>query len=841
MGFFNEDMIPMLGVFQAETSELMATLDSIASRVEQERVFSPDDVAELFRCTHTTKGSSAMMGLDSLSTLTHQMEDLFDLMRNDAEISEGHVDDILDRLYAYSDFMKDELKHLSDDDYAPSNAENLIGYIAAYVTALSENNRMNEVNEALEARQSSKSIGGSSAEVEPKPTKTNDDASEENIEEPFAEAEGAALMVSFKPDVPMVNARALVILRQLGEQVDVKSYMPNDLTKEDTAQVIAENGLIIVVDPEDIETAKRFLAKSSFISRVRELDEFSQTQTKPTNTSKTGEAALGEDTFISLRWSSLRNLQDMAGEFLLHTAHLKALCTSNPNEAELRSAVSKTSRLVDDLVYQIDRMAMVRMSALVPQLSRMVRDMCRTTGKQVSFEVHGGNIEIDRNLYNSISEPLLHIIRNAVDHGIETPEERLTAGKEARGKVTLSIENLGARVAFRVSDDGRGVDTDKVLAQAEKKGLLEKSASEYTRQEILNMVLLAGLSTTDKVTQYSGRGVGMDVVNTVIRNFNGRVVIDSKPAEGTSITLFMPITVASVESLGFHIGTITYHLPLFNLNKVFTADEAAELISHFEGTSLFTYEKRQIPVLDMHKLLNCRGVDRFFIVCHSLDEEFVIGVDDIIGDINCANRPLPSCLNDSWQAVCPIRNVAIMDNGSIGYALNAALLSALAFGREDSFWQENASEDLGGNNLSERETSTDLPEWAFLFKLGQDCYGVSIDQVCRIIPLSSYMETPKGLPYLLGLTNYHNQAVALFDLAASAGEEEGSHYAFVTENNRAEFEAFTVSSAIGVRNLGDAVLAETQPEPRSFASGWQTSTSFVDDPKEPPITLLVRH
>jgi len=280
-------------------------------------------------------------------------------------------------------------------------------------------------------------------------------------------------------------------------------------------------------------------------------------------------------------------------------------------------------------------------------------------------------------------------------------------------------------------------------------------------------------------------------------------------------------------------------MPLYNLNKIYTANEAADLISSFEGTSLFTYKKREIPVIDMHKLLNCPGTDAFYIVCHSLDEEFVIGVDDIVGDISCANKPLPSCFNSTWQASCPIRNVAIMDDGSIGYALNAALLSSLAQGRENSFWEEVHYDDPS-SATHEIALSTEIPPWALLFKLGEDWCAISIEHVSRIIPLASYAETPKGLPYLLGLINYHNRAIALFDLAASAGVEAESGFALVMEDERGECEAFTITSAIGVRNLSDAVLAEDQPAARAFAAGWHTSIAFVDDPKEPPITLLLR-
>lgn len=832
MGFFSEDMLLMLGVYEAETAELMATQDAIISRVEREKAFTDEDIAELFRCAHTVKGSSAMMGLDALSTLTHKIEDLFDLLRGDPSLAEGHVPDIIDRLYSFSDYVKDEIDRMEDADYAPADAQALIDDVAAFTAKLAQTDGVagHDLNVPDE---------GSGAAPEADKALIGEAAADDGGL--VGEMGGIALKLSFKPDVPMVNARALVIMKQLAKQVKVLSHTPHDLANAEAARVIAEEGLLVVVEADDVEKAKKQLAANSFIRRIVELDDTTSVSAANARDGEPSDAASSADKFITLRWNSVRDLQDMAGEFLLHTSHLKSLCSTLPEESELRRAVSQTTRLVEELVYHVDKMAMVNVSAMIPQLSRMVRDMCRDSGKQVSFEVHGGDIDIDRNLYNSISEPLLHIIRNAVDHGIEPPEERLSGGKEARGVVALSVENLGTRVAFRVSDDGRGIDADAVLAKAQAKGMLEKPADSYTRSEILHMVMMPGLSTSKEVTRYSGRGVGMDVVSAVVRDFNGRIEIESDLGHGTTTTLFMPVSVTSVDCLCFRIGPSVYHMPLLNLSKIFTADEAAPNLSSFEGSELLDFEKRQVPVLDLHRALASPGKAAFYIVCHSLGDEFVIGVDDILGEFSCSSKPLPSHLGPAWQAACPIRNVAIMEDGTVGYVLHAAILADLAQGRSQLREQADDPESQASEALLPDAVSTaNMPAWAFVFELGEERYAISIDQVERLNPMLECARTPKAPHCCKGLVNYHNQAIAVFDLAQAAGARGECSHMLVVKDDRGELAGMAITSAVGVYDLSEAILADEQPEPRFLAGGLRTAYAFLLDPKRPPITMIIQ-
>lgn len=817
MGFFSEDMAPMLGVFEAETTELSGTIEEIASRTDQAGAFSPQDIAELFRCAHTIKGSSAMMGLDTMSSLTHGLEDLFDLLRQDPTRAEGRISALTDYLFSFCDYVADEVERMEDENFKPKDASGLIARMAAYA-------------DEIKGAPAAQPVAAPVATEEPAQAAPAPQA------ETMATDDSVVVKVSFKPDVPMVNARAMVIVRQLGKRVDIRSHIPEDLVHEDAAKTIATEGLLLSIDPTGVEKAVDLMSKNSFVRHIDVLGEMAPTPTLSDAQGGKGEAHAATDKFVTLRWDSVHALQDLAGELLSQMSFLRALANDNGDEL-IRTTVSDTARMVDDLAYYIDKIAMVPMSAMVPQLSRMVRDMCRNTDKTVSFEVQGGGIDIDRNLYNSIADPLVHIIRNAVDHGIEPSKERLAKGKEAKGKVTLSIQNLGARVAFRVTDDGCGIDTTAVLRRAESKGLLARPAESYTHEEALRMIMAPGLSTSESVTQYSGRGVGMDVVSAVVRDFNGSVEIESTPNAGTTMTLYMPVSVTAIDCLSFTIGPSTFHMPLYNLNKVFTADEATDKLVHFEDSTLFEYDKRQVSVLDMHHLLNSEGEDRFYIVCHSIDEEFVIGVDDVLGQFSCSSKPLPAPFDAAWQAKCPIRNVTIMDDGTVGYVLNAPLLADYAQGRKKMSEIEDQPQVSQGNLRA--ADAPDMPLGAFVFGLKGEQFAVSVERVVRVSPMPVCSPIPHSLPYLIGLMNDRNHVISVFDLAASVGSTEWSPYVIILDNGKGKNIGLAVTSATGVVDLTDAVPIDDQPEPRLLAANLRTATTVRANPKAEPITILV--
>ncbi|MDO4536728.1 MAG: chemotaxis protein CheW [Coriobacteriales bacterium] len=821
MSFFSEEMMPMLGIYESETAELMDGFDNVIGRVEQEGGFSSEDVDELFRCAHSIKGSSAMMGLETLSELTHRVEDIFDALRQDLTCVQDHLPYLLDHLYAFSDYVHDELARMGDEEFEPASAERLLKDIAGDLSVLRQDGQA--------------PLGEQAAD---KSDEAGNDPNEAASASALAQ-EGVTLRVSFKPDVPMVNARAMVIVRQLKAKITILSTVPADFMDADAADRIAADGLLLSLSEEDAQTARTLLAKNSTVNRITTLNEAVSTKGASQKKEEGKKAATAPtEKFVTLRWESLRDLQELAGDFIMSAGRLKEALPSEDLSSELRAAASRMSRLADDLVYRVNAMAMVSVSALIPQLSRMVRDMCRSTGKHVSFVVHGGDIEVDRNLYNSISEPLIHIIRNAVDHGIESSEERLAAGKEARGTVTLTVESLGGRVAFKVSDDGRGMDAERLLDKADQKGILEKPAHEYTREEALRLIMKPGFSTSAEVSQYSGRGVGMDVVNTVVNDFEGRVEVESELGKGTSIALFMPVSTTSVDCLALRVGPVACFMPFSNLDKIYTAQESEDLVVTSEGQSVFTHGKLSVPLLDLHEVTGFSGETGFYVVCHSLDRIFAVCVDEVLGEEYCANKPLPSCMGRNWMRACGIRNGVIRADGTVGYALNAALLARLAYGRE---------KEASGRVIEESSIlptgmpgglSNELPPALFAFRLGAERYAINLKCVDRIMTLPLYTPIPYAEEDLIGTISHRGRVVPVYDLARSVGVTEQSSYVLVLLGNDEECVGFTITDAEGVRPTDSAMLLEDQPESHKLIGGLRTGAAWQLAPREAPIILM---
>ena len=655
MAFFSEEMKPMLDTYLGETSELMADFDRIVDEGEQSNTFTPDDIAELFRSAHTIKSSSAAMGLNALSRLTHHMEDLLGIFREDPKKIQGRVSRVLGHFYEYSDFVKKELARMQDDDYQPAEGDSIYEELTEDIRFFSHP----DTEEGPEGAKKEAPLSG-----------------DEDISLPKPSDGEIMLHLTFRPDVAMINARAMVIERQISGKFHVLAIAPKVLNGDESGNFLTKRGMYVVFPEKEADEARKMLSKNLYLSKVEDAAEEDPPSPKEEMGEKKYELSAKEK-FISLRWENIQELQNVGGGLLASESLVRKIAGNHPEIPELKDFNADFTRLLEELISRIDSMALVRVSSLVPQLNRTVWDMSRNMDREVDFQVEGQEIKIDMNLYNNISEPLLHMIRNSLDHGIEPKEERLALGKSEKGHIRLTVENQGSHVIFRIFDDGRGMKYKEILAKAEKEGKLDKPASAYTEEEALQLIMKPGFSTSDHVTQYSGRGVGMDIVNHVVSGFGGRIFIRTKPGKGTEIAIDMPVSVTAVESLGFKVGPYVCVLPLYNVEMIFSHEEGEERIGSREGKRIFTMRKREIPVLDLHKAYGVEGEENYFIVVRSIEEEFCIGVDTVTGQETASSQPIPKILEGNWQASTGIRNAIIHADGSIGFALNAVLLNVL--------------------------------------------------------------------------------------------------------------------------------------------------------------------
>ena len=356
-------------------------------------------------------------------------------------------------------------------------------------------------------------------------------------------------------------------------------------------------------------------------------------------------------TFISVNVSKMDMLMDLIGELVIS----ESVVMQNPDLkvpgldlTNFNKAATQMAKISTDLQNVIMSMRMVPLTNTFQKMNRIVFDVSRKLGKDINFEMVGENTEVDKNIIEHISDPLMHLVRNAVDHGIETDEERLASGKKEKGKVTLSAKTEAGKVWISVTDNGKGLEREKILAKARKQGLLEdgKPDSAYTDKEVYQFITLPGFSTNEQVTEYSGRGVGMDVVVQNIQAIGGLLEIESTPGEGSTMNLKIPLTLAIVDGVVLETGTSSFVVET-GLVKEFVSVREDMMIHEPSGDEFVMLRGECFPVLrlgDWYGLKDYkRSVEDGMMVVLELDGKTIcMFVDKLVGKQEIVVKPIPS-------------------------------------------------------------------------------------------------------------------------------------------------------------------------------------------------------
>lgn len=335
-------------------------------------------------------------------------------------------------------------------------------------------------------------------------------------------------------------------------------------------------------------------------------------------------------------------------------------------------AATQMAKISTDLQNVIMSMRMVPLTNTFQKMNRIVFDVSRKLGKDIDFEMVGENTEVDKNIIEHISDPLMHLVRNAVDHGIETDEERKSTGKKEKGKVTLSAKTEAGKVWISVTDNGRGLERDKILAKARKQGILEegKPDSAYTDKEVYQFITLPGFSTNEQVTEYSGRGVGMDVVVQNIQTIGGMLEIESKPGEGSTMNLKIPLTLAIVDGVVLETGTSSFVVET-GLVKEFVSVREDMMIHEPTGDEFVMLRGECFPVLRLGDWYGLKGyqqsVEDGMMVVLELDGKTIcMFVDKLVGKQEIVVKPIPSYI----KKVKGISGCTQLGDGSIALILD---------------------------------------------------------------------------------------------------------------------------------------------------------------------------
>ncbi|MFR4549601.1 MAG: ATP-binding protein [Clostridiaceae bacterium] len=693
----------ILDTYLYEENNLLDQLDEMLVADEKNGDFSTDDVNEIFRIMHTIKGSSAMMEFNSISTIAHHIEDVFFYIRDKGieTLDPEHKKELFNLMFRSEDYLRSEIEKVEQG--VPLSTD---------IDAFS-----NEINSFL------KKISGA-APAQPEASQAAPAAS--GAAASGAAAPGAAAPASLPDDkdaacffhvfleegVGMENLRAYMIVNAVKEcDVNFRFY-PSDMeTDQDTSQTIAENGFFLAFDSsEDASKAEGILKTQNHIRsyelvNVPKAAPPAKAEEKKASVSKpTAPAPASTDTaagkaapmlshapvkqnLISVNLMKLDSLMDIVGEIVI----TESMVTSSPelnllprdNRDNFMKSARQLRKLTNDLQDIAMSLRMVPISGVFQKMNRIVRDMKQSLGKDVRLTIVGEDTEVDKTIVDNIQDPIMHIVRNSMDHGIEeTAQERIAAGKDPQGEIVLSASHTSSEVVISVKDDGYGMDPQKILEKARSKNMLTKPDSEYSQKEILGLIMLPGFSTNTEVTEYSGRGVGMDVVKKNVESLGGIVSVSSTYGEGTTISMKIPLTLAIVDGMKVTVGDSIFTIPIANIRQSFKV-KADQVIKDEYGNEMVERVDHFYPIVRLHSFYHLptevtQMEDGILLWVEANDRSYCLFVDDLIGEQQVVVKPLPAFLSEFNLKDHGITGCTIMGDGNISIILDILSLYSIA-------------------------------------------------------------------------------------------------------------------------------------------------------------------
>jgi two-component system chemotaxis sensor kinase CheA len=387
---------------------------------------------------------------------------------------------------------------------------------------------------------------------------------------------------------------------------------------------------------------------------------------------KAEEKALKGTTSIRISIQNLENLMNLVGELVINKSRLVQI-GQDSEIAELTEALGHIDRLTTDLQDEVLKMRMVPTRYIFNRFPRMVRDLARAEGKEVEFIIIGWDIELDRTVLDEISEPLVHLLRNSIDHGLEKPDARKKAGKPRKGTIKLVAVREKNSVKVSVEDDGKGIDPDVIRNKAIEKGLVDsKKAETLTKQECIHLLFLPGFSTSKKVTSVSGRGVGMDVVKTKTESLGGMIEMDSEPGKGSKTVLTLPLTMAIIRALLIRLGTETYALPISLVLETGKISRSQTKTVH--GKDVVILRDEVVPLVNLHDVFQVEkpleSEELTVVFVERGETKLGLIVDYLIGQQEIVIKPLGKV----FQNIKGVAGATILGDGRVALILDVATL-----------------------------------------------------------------------------------------------------------------------------------------------------------------------
>ncbi|MEZ4412613.1 MAG: chemotaxis protein CheA [Gemmatimonadales bacterium] len=650
------DLNKYAALFLAESREHLTTCNRLLLEWEREPG-SSDAVAGLFRAIHSLKGMAATMGYVRLADLAHRTESLLDAIRGGRAPGGPSVVDLLLKAV-------DALERGVDEAAAGSDAAFEAGALQAALEAASE---------AVPAKKGKAgSRKGKKADAaEPAPDIVVPALTPIQLAD-LPDDAGRVVRVEIRPDAPLMGARAHIALRRAEQLGKVTGVMP-PATAFDAQGFDGHFTFRLDAPIGESQIVAAIEAVGDIASVAVDADTVQTAEWRiPTAAAPAAPAApAARSGQIRVDRRRLDALMSQVGELVVARNRLVELAQLDPG-GELEALGARISRLVSDLQAEIIEARMTPVWQVFDRFPRAVRDLARQLGKQVRFEMEGEGIELDRAILDELGDPLLHLLRNAVDHGLESPEERQAQGKPAEGRLVLSAAREHSSVAIRIQDDGRGIDRRAILAKAKREGVIGAEVETLTDDLLLKVLGRPGFSTAQQVSSVSGRGVGIDVVLTRVRAHGGAVEISSAPGAGTTFTLRLPLTLAILRVLTAQVGGERYLLPLSYVAE--TVDFDVQPATEVNGREAIVLRDRVIPTVHLRALLGVAGGDpparRPGLVLEVGDRRSAVVVDSLLGQQEVVVEAF-----DAPKGTAPLFSGAtILADGTPALILDAAAL-----------------------------------------------------------------------------------------------------------------------------------------------------------------------
>jgi len=682
-----------VAVFMEELEEKLQVINDNVLILEREGE-SPGVIQEIFRAAHTIKGSSAVMGYDKMSTLTHELENLFDRLRQGTmQVTEPLVDILFQALDTLK-LLKDEITGQAVDVDVSEVIARLRECQRTCATTVPAAAAADGAAGGTPAAGAENAADGAAAPALPYRT---DLPLEEAVETVVREAEVRGfqaywLDIGIDRSCQMKSVRAFLIfetLQQIGEVI--KSVPPAEelqegrygdgftvvlLTKEDPGQVHDLIYSIAEVSSVEVRPVPLQAAAAPAGGGVRGTAGAPPSGREKAAPKTPAAAAANGVKTVRVDVQKLDTLMNLVGELVIDRTRLDRfveIFESKYGSDDLADNIVEISnhlgQVTNDLQEEIMKARMLPVATVFNRLPRMVRDLAHKMGKEIDFIIEGRETELDRNVIEVIGDPLIHLLRNSVDHGIEPPEERLRLGKPRAGRVLLKAAYVESHIVITLSDDGRGMDAERMRQKAVEKGLITpEQAARAGEREILDLIFTPGFSTAGQVSDISGRGVGMDIVRSQIEQINGSVEFTTVPGKGTTFIIKLPLTLAIIRALMIALGDHVYAFPLTNVVETLAVKpEEIRRIRHAEAVVV---RGRVLPLVRLARLFQEEGREEgrhSVVVLGSGDRKVGVVVDRLIGEQEIVIKSLGGYLGQ----VPGLSGATILGDGRVALIVDA--------------------------------------------------------------------------------------------------------------------------------------------------------------------------